>query len=132
MNFGVDVLGTGGYVAFVKPSGAGSMSVGVAQVGQEKPMVSDTLRLKATDGNKVTVRVYVDAFFVEVYFNDRVALTVPTTALSKEKAGVRILAPSDFPQPKVQAWTLDRIWTTPEDVIARAEAKSQSETTIIA
>jgi hypothetical protein len=67
--------------------------------------------------DRVEVRVFVDEFIGEAYFQrgrEVITFDTPPTA----RAGVLLASATDLPNCRVTAWNISSIWVTPEQVLA--------------
>ncbi len=80
------------------------------------PGTLDTLRMSPND-KEVTIRVYTDNTFTETFWqNGRVAMTKTPTITTPALAAVYSDRATTV---SVQAWTVDPIWVTPEEILAQ-------------
>lgn len=133
VKFGVVVMGDKGenpskgtlfYVDYKKPSGSGAYTVmvGAEAVGSSNGGTVDTLKLSPAD-KEITIRVYVDNTFCESFWqNGRVAMTITTPATPL--AAMSIATDHTIQLKRAQAYPMDSIWVSPEDVIQAVAAKA--------
>ena len=89
--------------------------VNVSVVPDTRPMQAELRLVPGED--RVEVRVFVDEFIGEAYFQrgrEVITFDTPPTA----RAGVLLASATDLPNCRVTAWNISSIWVTPEQVLA--------------
>lgn len=77
---------------------------------------TDVLRLHPKE-QQLSIRLYMDNTFSEVYFQDgRIAMTVPTADISK--ASLALTATTPIMLKSARAWSVGDIWVSPERVLS--------------